>query len=113
MSKSTLPSARLSRADVARLRSQIVVTASCHLWMGSIGGEGYGQLWVPYPPQEQTAHDGRRGRVIAPHAAASALMLGPPRKAPPICTIATCGSASVPHPVTSGAAPNGKTFGRR
>jgi hypothetical protein len=77
MSKSTLPSARLSREDVARLRSQIVVTASCHLWMGSIGGEGYGQLWVPYPPQEQTAHDRRRGRVITPHAAASALVLGP------------------------------------
>ena len=77
MSKSTLPSARLSRADVARLRAQIVVTATCHLWMGAVGSDGYGKLWVPYSAADQVAHGGRRGRVIAPHAAASALVLGP------------------------------------
>jgi hypothetical protein len=77
MSRSTLPSARLTRADVTRLRSQILATATCHLWMGAVGGDGYGKFWVPYSPDDRAAHDGRRGRVIAPHAAASALVLGP------------------------------------
>ncbi len=49
MSKSTLPSARLSRADVQRLRAQIVRTASCALWMGAVGSDGYGKFWVSTP----------------------------------------------------------------
>jgi len=45
--------------------------------MGSIGGDGYGKFWVPYPAGDRAEHGGRRGRVITPHAAASALVLGP------------------------------------
>ena len=45
--------------------------------MGAVGGDGYGKFWVPYSAVARTEHGGRRGRVIAPHAAASALVLGP------------------------------------
>lgn len=81
MSKSTLPSARLSRGDVQRLHAQIIPTATCHLWMGSIGGDGYGRFWVPTPPATPTGAEpsprSRGGRVITPHAAVSALVFGP------------------------------------
>ena len=79
MSKSTLPSARLSGADVQRLRAQIVPTASCALWMGAVGSDGYGKFWVPTPPTPNVdpAVRVRGGRVITPHAAVSALVFGP------------------------------------
>lgn len=80
MSKSTLPSARLSRADVQRLRAQIVPTASCTLWMGAVGSDGYGKFWVSTPattPTVEPAVRVRGGRVITPHAAVSALVFGP------------------------------------
>jgi len=80
MSKSTLPSARLSRADVQRLRAQIVPTASCALWMGAVGSDGYGRFWVSTPattPNVDPAVRVRGGRVITPHAAVSALVFGP------------------------------------
>ena len=83
MSKSTLPSARLAAADVQRLRTQIVATATCHLWMGSVGSDGYGRFWVPAPitsvNEPATARavpPARAGRVITPHAAVSALVFG-------------------------------------
>ena len=82
MSKSTLPSARLAAADVQRLRVQIVATATCHLWMGSVGSDGYGRFWVPAPTSvKEPAPDrgspaARAGRVITPHAAVSALVFG-------------------------------------
>ena len=83
MSKSTLPSARLAPADVQRLRSQIVPTTSCHLWMGSVGSDGYGRFWVPTPTftvtepaTDRAVPPARAGRVITPHAAVSALVFG-------------------------------------
>ncbi len=80
VSKSTLPSARLSRADVHRLHAQIIRTSSCHLWMGAVGGDGYGKFWVPTPPAARVpdpAVRNRAGRVITPHAAVSAVVFGP------------------------------------
>ncbi len=80
MSKSTLPSARLSRSDVQRLRAQIVPTASCTLWMGAVGSDGYGKFWVSTPATTPTVDPAvrvRGGRVITPHAAVSALVFGP------------------------------------
>lgn len=78
-----MPSARLAPADVQRLRTQIVATATCHLWMGSVGSDGYGRFWVPAPttPVNEPATDrsvpaARAGRVITPHAAVSALVFG-------------------------------------
>lgn len=79
-----MPSARLSPADVQRLRTQIVATATCHLWMGSVGSDGYGRFWVPGPaaaPVTKLSADtnrspARSGRVITPHAAVSALVFG-------------------------------------
>lgn len=100
MSKSTLPSAQLTRADVARLRTQILVTATCHLWMGAVGSDGYGKFWVPFTAQEAMRHDGRRGRVITPHAAASALVLGPlPESSTHLhdCDVRICVSTSPGH----------------
>jgi hypothetical protein len=80
VSKSTLPSARLSRADVQRLRAQIVPTATCHLWMGAVGGDGYGRFWVSAAPVHGQGADPatpvRAGRMITPHAAVSALVFG-------------------------------------
>ena len=80
MSKSTLPSARLSFADVQRLRAQILPTATCHVWMGSVGSDGYGRFWVPgtvEPGIDAQSPPGRAGRVITPHAAMSAVVFGP------------------------------------
>jgi len=81
MSKSTLPSARLSRADVQRLHAQIIRTSSCHIWMGAVGTDGYGKFWVHTPPAAAQASDpavrNRAARVITPHAAVSALVFGP------------------------------------
>lgn len=80
MSKSTLPSARLSRADVQRLRAQIVRTASCALWMGAVGSDGYGKFWVSTPVTTSNVDPAvrvRGGRVITSHAAVSALVFGP------------------------------------
>jgi len=80
MSKSTLPSARLSPADVQRLHAQIIRTSGCHLWMGAVGTDGYGKFWVSAPAFGQvcnSAVQNRTGRVITPHAAVSALVFGP------------------------------------
>ena len=80
VSKSTLPSARLSDADILRLRAQIVSTATCELWMGAVGGDGYGRFWVPTSPSTvlgaNSAAPAKAGRMITPHAAVSALVFG-------------------------------------
>ncbi len=84
MSKSTLPSARLSPAEEQHLRAQIVPTATCYLWMGAVGSDGYGRFWVTAPttrPVNEPVTDAalpplRAGRVITPHAAMSALVFG-------------------------------------
>ncbi len=66
-----------------RLRAQIVSTATCHLWVGSVGSDGYGRFWVPasaapvnQPATDRAVRPARAGRVITPHAAVSALVFG-------------------------------------
>ena len=82
MNKSTLPSARLAAAEVQPLRAQIMPTATCHLWMGSLGSDGYGKFSISAPTtfvnEPATDHAGLRHGCgwPLPHAAVSALVFG-------------------------------------
>src|SRR5664279_5673790 len=35
---------RLSHADIVRWRAQLLVTGTCHVWMGAVGSDGYGRI---------------------------------------------------------------------
>jgi hypothetical protein len=52
----------LTDADLARWRARILVTATCWLWMGAVGRDGYGKLGI--------RQDGRQ-RTITPHQVAA------------------------------------------
>ena len=54
----------LSAADVARWRGRLVVTASCHVWMGAVGSDGYGRFSV-------RAGAGGGERMVTPHQVAA------------------------------------------
>jgi len=43
VSKSQGRPLRLSHGDIVRWHSHLLVTATCHVWMGAIGSDGYGQ----------------------------------------------------------------------
>ena len=50
---------RLSHTDIVRWRGQLLVTGTCHVWMGAVGSDGYGRIAVRNP------EDG--ARTLAPH----------------------------------------------
>ncbi len=69
MSKSQGRRLRLSGPDVNRWRSKIAPTATCHIWMGAVGSDGYGRFSI---------RDDRDGaRIVTPHQVAARLAFGP------------------------------------
>jgi hypothetical protein len=37
---------RLSHADIVRWRAQLLVTGTCHVWMGAVGSDWYRRIAV-------------------------------------------------------------------
>jgi hypothetical protein len=60
---------RLSHADIARWHSHLVMTATCHIWMGAVGSDGYGRLAI------NNKQDG--SRMLTPHQVAARIGFGP------------------------------------
>gem|GEM_PF-5386582 len=60
---------RLSHADIVRWRAQLLVTGTCHVWMGAVGSDGYGRIAVRNP------EDG--ARTLTPHQVGARLGYGP------------------------------------
>ena len=69
MSKSTRPSARLSHDDFVRYHRHVLKTASCHIWLGAVGSDGYGKFSI------RNKLDGER--VISPQQVSARLTFGP------------------------------------
>ena len=60
---------RLSHADIVRWRAQLLVTGTCHVWMGAVGSDGYGRIAI------RNAEDG--ARTLTPHQVGARLGYGP------------------------------------
>ena len=69
MSKSLGRPLRLSHADIVRWHDHVLVTATCHVWMGAVGSDGYGRLQI------NNKYDGTR--MLTPHQVAARLGFGP------------------------------------
>ena len=46
MSKSLGRDLALTAPDVRRWRASVLVTATCAVWMGAVGSDGYGRDWA-------------------------------------------------------------------
>lgn len=68
MSQSLGEGLTLTAADVARFRARVLATATCAVWLGSVGSDGYGRFAV-------RRDDGAR-RVVTPHQVAATLAFG-------------------------------------
>ena len=60
---------RLSHADIVRWRAQLLVTGTCHVWMGAVGSDGYGRIAI------RNREDG--ARTLTPHQVGARLGYGP------------------------------------
>jgi hypothetical protein len=60
---------RLSHGDIVRWRGQVLVTGTCHVWMGAVGSDGYGRIAV------RNREDG--ARTLTPHQVGARLGYGP------------------------------------
>lgn len=84
---------RLSGRDIARLRSHVVVTAACDIWMGAVGSDGYGRYSIT------NREDG--DRIIGPHivAAVAAQMRPMPVGSTVLhdCDVRVCVAARLGH----------------
>lgn len=60
---------RLCNLDIARWSQGVLQTATCHIWMGAVGSDGYGRIAVT------NKVDG--ARMVTPHQIAAALRFGP------------------------------------
>jgi hypothetical protein len=60
---------RLSHADIVRWHGHLLVTATCHIWMGAVGSDGYGRLAI------NNQEDG--SRMLTPHQVAARIGFGP------------------------------------
>ena len=69
MSQSLGRPLRLSHGDIVRWRAQLLVTGTCHVWMGAVGSDGYGRLAI------RNAEDG--ARTLTPHQVGARLGYGP------------------------------------
>ncbi len=55
--------------DLARWKDKIVRTASCHIWLGAVGSDGYGRFSI------RNDEDGER--MVTPHQIGARLAFGP------------------------------------
>jgi len=69
VSKSLGRGLRLSNRDLNRWDRQVLVTATCHIWAGAIGSDGYGRFSITNP------EDG--ARMLTPHQVGARLGFGP------------------------------------
>jgi len=60
---------RLSHADIVRWHEHLLPTATCHVWMGAVGSDGYGRFQIT------NKFDGTR--MLTPHQVAARLGFGP------------------------------------
>jgi hypothetical protein len=60
---------RLSHADIVRWHEHLLITATCHVWMGAVGSDGYGRFQIT------NKYDGTR--MLTPHQVAARLGFGP------------------------------------
>ena len=69
MSQSQGRPLRLSHADIVRWHEHLLPTATCHVWMGAVGSDGYGRFQIT------NRFDGTR--MLTPHQVAARLGFGP------------------------------------
>ncbi|HEY7813967.1 MAG TPA: HNH endonuclease [Nakamurella sp.] len=69
MSQSQGRPLRLSHADIVRWHEHLLITATCHVWMGAVGSDGYGRFQII------NKYDGTR--MLTPHQVAARLGFGP------------------------------------
>ena len=69
MSQSQGRPLRLSHADIVRWHEHLLPTATCHVWMGAVGSDGYGRFQIT------NKYDGTR--MLTPHQVAARLGFGP------------------------------------
>lgn len=69
MSQSLGRPVRLCNLDIARWANGVVKTATCHVWTGAVGSDGYGRIAIT------NKFDGPR--MYTPHQIAAALRFGP------------------------------------
>ena len=69
MSQSLGRPLRLSHADIVRWGAQVLVTGTCHVWMGAVGSDGYGRIAI------RNREDG--ARTLTPHQVGARLGYGP------------------------------------
>ena len=60
---------RLSHGDIVRWRAQLLVTGTCHVWMGAVGSDGYGRIAIRNPEEG--------ARTLTPHQVGARLGYGP------------------------------------
>jgi len=60
---------RLSHADIVRWHAQLLLTGTCHVWMGAVGSDGYGRIAI------RNREDGPR--TLTPHQIGARLGFGP------------------------------------
>ena len=69
MSQSLGRPLRLSHGDIVRWRAQVLVTGTCHVWMGVVGSDGYRRIAI------RNREDG--ARTLTPHQVGARLGYGP------------------------------------
>ena len=69
MSKSQGRGLRLSNRDLNRYHRQVIATATCDIWAGAIGSDGYGRFSIT------NTEDG--ARMLTPHQVGARLGFGP------------------------------------
>lgn len=65
MSKSLGMDLALNERDITRWRSHLLPTATCTVWMGAVGSDGYGRFAI--------CNVGERQRTVTPHQVAAVL----------------------------------------
>ena len=40
---------RLTHSDIVQWRAQVLLTGTCHVWMGAVGSDGYGRIAIRNP----------------------------------------------------------------
>ena len=74
------------RSAIARVRSHVVVTGACDIWLGAVGPDAYGRFSV---------RNARVERIVSPHLVAATLAFGSTLMHD--CDVRLCVSAAPGH----------------